>query len=165
MFLKCGHQRAFLFILQMIHEYGSHGGMILTEENRRTWRKTCPSDALCTNLTGTDHGANSGLRGERSATNRLNHGTAYSILQYEPKVTAISWIKTRFCPPSHGSVFITAVDARISNRLCNILPSLTRTRKVLYIKDTQRDRRRLAPRQSSAVISTTSSYCNKAQYI
>jgi hypothetical protein len=51
----------------------SDGGMILTGENRRTRRKTCPSGPLSTtNPTWIDPGH----RGERPATNRLNHGTA-----------------------------------------------------------------------------------------
>jgi hypothetical protein len=53
------------------------GGMISTWENRRTQRKTCPSATLSTtNLTWIDPGANSGLSGERLATNRLSHGMA-----------------------------------------------------------------------------------------
>jgi hypothetical protein len=52
----------------------SDGGMILTVENRR---KTCPSDTLSTtNPTWIDPGVNSGLRGERTATNRMSHATA-----------------------------------------------------------------------------------------
>jgi len=55
----------------------SDGGMILTGENRRTRRKTCPSATLSTtNPTWIDPGANPGLRGERPATNDLSHGTA-----------------------------------------------------------------------------------------
>ena len=39
--------------------------------------KTCPSATLSTtNPTWTDPGSNPGPRGERPATNRLNHGTA-----------------------------------------------------------------------------------------
>jgi hypothetical protein len=53
------------------------GGMILTGENRRTLRKTCPSATLSTtNPTLIDPVANRGLRGERPATNHLSHGTA-----------------------------------------------------------------------------------------
>jgi hypothetical protein len=55
----------------------SDGGMILTGENRRTQRKTCPIATLSTtNPTWIDPGANPGLRGERPATNDLSHGTA-----------------------------------------------------------------------------------------
>jgi hypothetical protein len=51
------------------------GGMILTGENRKTRRKTCPSAPFSnTNPTLIDPGANPGLRGERPATNRLSHG-------------------------------------------------------------------------------------------
>jgi hypothetical protein len=56
---------------------GNDGGMILTEENRRTQRNICPSATLSTtNPTWNDPGVNPGLRGERPATNRLSHGTA-----------------------------------------------------------------------------------------
>jgi hypothetical protein len=55
----------------------SDGGMILTGENRRTRIKTCPSVTFSTtNPSWTDSDANPGLRGKRSAANRLNHGTA-----------------------------------------------------------------------------------------
>jgi hypothetical protein len=55
----------------------SDGGMILTGENIRTQRKTCPSATLSTtNNTWIDPGANLGLRGERPATNDLSHGMA-----------------------------------------------------------------------------------------
>jgi hypothetical protein len=50
--------------------------MMLTGEDRRTRRKTCPNTTLSTtNPTWIDPGANPGLRGERPATNRLSHGT------------------------------------------------------------------------------------------
>jgi hypothetical protein len=50
----------------------SHGGMILTGENRGTRRQTCPSATLSTtNPTWIEPGANPGLRGERPVTNRL----------------------------------------------------------------------------------------------
>jgi hypothetical protein len=52
--------------------------MKLTGENRITRGKTCPSATLSTtNPTWTDPGSNPGLRGDRPATNRLSHGTAY----------------------------------------------------------------------------------------
>jgi hypothetical protein len=47
----------------------SDGGMILTGENRRTRRKTCPSATLTTtNPTWIDPGENPGLRRERRLT-------------------------------------------------------------------------------------------------
>jgi hypothetical protein len=53
--------------------------MKLTGEIRSTRGKTCPSAILSTtNSTCTDPGWNPGLRDERPATNRLNHGTAFS---------------------------------------------------------------------------------------
>jgi hypothetical protein len=58
----------------------SDGGMILTGENRRTLRKTCPSATLSTtNPTQIVPGSNPGLRGERPATNHLSHGTTNSV--------------------------------------------------------------------------------------
>jgi hypothetical protein len=54
--------------------------MILIGENRRTWRKTCPSATLSTtNPTWINPGANPALRCGRPATNRLNHGSALSV--------------------------------------------------------------------------------------
>jgi hypothetical protein len=54
--------------------------MKLTGENRSTGGTTCHSATLSTtNPTWTDPGSNPGLRGERPATNRLSHGTAYSF--------------------------------------------------------------------------------------
>jgi hypothetical protein len=51
--------------------------MKLTGENRSTRGKTYPSAILSTiNSTWTDPGSNTGLRGERPASNRLSHGTA-----------------------------------------------------------------------------------------
>jgi hypothetical protein len=52
--------------------------IILTGENRRTRRKTCTSATLSTtNPTWTDPGPNPGSRGNRPATYRLSHGTAF----------------------------------------------------------------------------------------
>jgi hypothetical protein len=54
--------------------------MKLTGENRSTRGKTCPSAILSTtNPIWTDLESNLGLRCERPATNRLSHGTAYSM--------------------------------------------------------------------------------------
>jgi hypothetical protein len=51
--------------------------MLLTGENWRTWRETCPSATLfTTNLTRTDPDANPVLCNERPVTNRVSHGTA-----------------------------------------------------------------------------------------
>jgi hypothetical protein len=53
--------------------------MKLTEEDRSTRKKTCPSVTLfTTNPTWTDPGSNPGLRGGRLAANRLSQGTASS---------------------------------------------------------------------------------------
>jgi hypothetical protein len=67
--------------------------MKLTGENRSTRGKTCPSTTLSTtNPTWTDQGSDSGLRGERPANDRLNHGTANTLSL--PKVTTKSLCKT-----------------------------------------------------------------------
>jgi len=48
--------------------------MLVTGENRRTWRKTCPSDsASTTNPTWTELGWKKCLRRESLATNRLQN--------------------------------------------------------------------------------------------
>jgi hypothetical protein len=53
-----------------------------------TWRKTCPSATLpTTNPTWTDPESNPGLRGERPATNRLSHGTAYTLTYFSVPVS------------------------------------------------------------------------------
>jgi hypothetical protein len=61
-----------------LYEFGERRrNDILTGENRRARRKTCPSATLSTtNPTWIDPGAKPGLRVERPATNDLGHGTA-----------------------------------------------------------------------------------------
>jgi hypothetical protein len=56
----------------------SRGGMILTgRKPEELGEKICPSITFCTtNLIWTDTGTNSGVHGERLATNRLNHNRA-----------------------------------------------------------------------------------------
>jgi hypothetical protein len=57
----------------------SQDGMILTGENQRAWRKTCPNAALSTtNPAWTDLYVNLGLHSDRLSTNRLSHGMAYN---------------------------------------------------------------------------------------
>jgi hypothetical protein len=74
----------------------SDGGMTLTGENRRPRRKTCPSATLSTtNPTWIDSGANPGLRGERPATNRLSHGTAFTAL---PSFVSLCLSSDLYCP-------------------------------------------------------------------
>jgi hypothetical protein len=65
-----------LSIPQMIHGWTwSNGGMILTEENQGTRRKTSPRATSSTkNPKWTYLGANPGLRGKETAT---KHGTAF----------------------------------------------------------------------------------------
>jgi hypothetical protein len=53
------------------------GAIILTGENRCTWRNTCPSATLSTtSVTWTDVGLNAGLCEERTETYRLSHDTS-----------------------------------------------------------------------------------------
>jgi hypothetical protein len=55
------------------YELESDGGMILTGENQRTRRRTCPSATMSTtNPTWIDPCANPGFRGDRPATNLLS---------------------------------------------------------------------------------------------
>jgi hypothetical protein len=57
--------------------------MILTGEQRRTWRKICPCVTLSTtNPTWTGLGANQDLCSEKVATNRLGYGAKLLDLQY-----------------------------------------------------------------------------------
>jgi hypothetical protein len=73
------------------YEYGERRwNDVLTGENRRTRRKTCPSATLSTtNATWIDPGANQGLRGERPATNDLSHGTALYATYYTMHIMQI----------------------------------------------------------------------------
>jgi hypothetical protein len=55
-------------------------------ENRSTWVKICPNvTSSTTNPTCTEPGSNSGLCGERPATNRLSHGTALLVFYCRPE--------------------------------------------------------------------------------
>jgi hypothetical protein len=82
------------------------GGMILTGENWRTRRKTCPSATLSTtNPTWIDPGANSGPRGERPATNDLSYGTAHYLnVNFKPFFfliqTSTSTCRSQCVPPT-----------------------------------------------------------------
>jgi hypothetical protein len=74
--------------------FESDGGMILTGENRRTRRKTCPSVTLSTtNPTWIDPGTNPGFCGDRPATNDLNHGMAPQQCQYDLCAIVCAWKK------------------------------------------------------------------------
>jgi hypothetical protein len=53
--------------------------MLMTEENRNTWLRTCTSATLSNiNSTWTGLGSNPGLHNDMPATNKLSHGTAVS---------------------------------------------------------------------------------------
>jgi hypothetical protein len=54
--------------------------MILTEEDQRTWRKTCLCAPLSTtNSIWTHRGTNPCVRGERTVTNHLSHSMAMKM--------------------------------------------------------------------------------------
>jgi hypothetical protein len=77
MSLNGGHQRAYCSSARLCTSMEHHGGMILTKENRRTRRRTCPSATFtATNPALTEPDANPGLRGDMPTTNRLTHGRA-----------------------------------------------------------------------------------------
>jgi hypothetical protein len=74
--LNCGHYLAHCSSPTLYMSMGNRDRIILTWKNWRTRRKICPSTTLSTtNPTWSYPGGNSGLHGERPATNRLNHGT------------------------------------------------------------------------------------------
>jgi hypothetical protein len=54
----------------------SHGGKVLTGENRITWRKTCPSTTSTINPTWANPGVNLDLCCEWPMTNHMSHVTA-----------------------------------------------------------------------------------------
>jgi hypothetical protein len=63
----------------VIDEYGANGGMIFAGETEELGENLPSATLSTTNHTWIDPGANPGLRGERPATNRLSHGTAYIV--------------------------------------------------------------------------------------
>ena len=73
----------------------SVGGM-MTGKNRSTARKTCPSATLSTtNLTLTGLGFEPGLCGERTATDRPNHGNDLNYMSWFRSYRAVN-------TPRHG---------------------------------------------------------------
>jgi hypothetical protein len=68
-------------IFQVIYEYGEQWWNDTDRGKWRTRRRTCPSATFSTlNPTWTDPGMNSGLCGERPATNCLSHGMALFVI-------------------------------------------------------------------------------------
>jgi hypothetical protein len=81
----------------------SHGGMILTRENQRTQRQTCPSTTLSTtNPAWTDPG----LCGERPVTNRLSHGMTEIVLIITQYFKRISKMKIYDCTIFYFDLYI-----------------------------------------------------------
>jgi hypothetical protein len=94
-----------LFIPQIIHESGEpRWNDIDRGKPKNSKKKACTSVTLSTtNPTGTGLGANQGLRGETSATNRLSHGTAeiqinqqHSVISHALLLTLVmkSWLSS-----------------------------------------------------------------------
>jgi hypothetical protein len=78
MSLNCGLRRVYSSAPGWYMSMESHGGMILTGENLRTRKTTCPKVTLSIkNFTWADPSANPGLCCERPVPNRLSHGTAH----------------------------------------------------------------------------------------
>jgi hypothetical protein len=76
--LNCRLQRAYCSFPKLYMRLENHGGTILTGKNLRTRRNPRPSATLsATNPAWTVLVVKPGLRGERSMTNRLSHGTVY----------------------------------------------------------------------------------------
>jgi hypothetical protein len=80
----------------------NHGRMILTGENRSTWRKTCPSATLSTtNYTWIDLGVNPGLCVERLATNCLSHSMAMCTILTKTSYLALFSDVITVCSENH----------------------------------------------------------------
>jgi hypothetical protein len=82
--------------------------MKLTEGNRSTRRKTCPSATLSTiNPPWTDPGSNPGLRGGRPAANRLSHGAEVNNnWSYTPGTLSMSsWNEDKF-RDNQGQIYL-----------------------------------------------------------
>jgi hypothetical protein len=93
----------------------SKGRMILTRENRKTQRNTCPSATFgTTNLTWTDLGSNQVLRGNRPVTNLLTHRTARILKR---KITQSYW-KVRFAPCSERSPVVINNQLKWGSKCC-----------------------------------------------
>jgi hypothetical protein len=76
----------------------SNCGITMTGENRRTWRKTCPSATLSTtNPTWAALGANSALHGEKPVTNHLSYGTAPHYLTDTECILALFCTLHKIC--------------------------------------------------------------------
>jgi hypothetical protein len=108
----------------------SHGGMILTEENRRNSGKTCLNATVSIIPTWTDPGANPRLRGERPATNRLSHGTNILFL-----------LIMLICVPEHHPVSSRwRLAASSTSPVCHIsyasLESWTQVNATKYVYNT-----------------------------
>jgi hypothetical protein len=81
---------------------------ILTGENRRTRRKTCPSSTLSTtNPTWIGRGANPGLHVERPTTNDLSHSTALnSVVHWRACIARLLFIVFASFPCKYIVVYI-----------------------------------------------------------
>jgi hypothetical protein len=124
MSLNYDHIRAYCSSPRWNISMHNNGRMILTGGNIRTRRKPCPSAT-----TSTAPGVNPCLHGERSATNRLNHGTAKCSVTSSVKQTpALSLSITLYHPPLF--VPVTLVSPSFQTFFLNSL------RRVAYIYET-----------------------------
>jgi hypothetical protein len=100
--------RGVLFIPNNLHENGDAWWNGIDGGNRRTRRKICPSATLsATNPTWTEPGKNTGLHGERHATNGLSHGTASHVFYIINISTAPTLLECSTCT---GVLSATATD-------------------------------------------------------
>jgi hypothetical protein len=84
----------FSFFLVMEHRWNE----IDRGKPKYSGGKTCPSATLSTTKpTWTDPGSNPGLRGERPATNRLSHDTAFWSFTRSHPVENSLWKRLRTC--------------------------------------------------------------------
>jgi hypothetical protein len=105
--------------------------MVLTEENRRTRRKTCLTATLSTtNPTWTDLGANPGLHGGRPPTNRLSHGTATGKVTW--KCCTVGWI-AYYVQSCRSEIFPFFLDEPFTNNIQQCDP-LQKYRVLLKVK-------------------------------
>jgi hypothetical protein len=72
-----------LSIPQMMRVNMKHLWNDTDQENRRIWRRICPSAILSTtNLTRTALGVNPGLHGEKLVTNHLSMAQPYFLVKF-----------------------------------------------------------------------------------
>jgi hypothetical protein len=84
----------------------SNGGMIFAGETEVLGANLPSATLPTTNPTWIDPGMNPGLRGERPATNRLSHGTAFIELITECKFVFLHCVRLFLEKPVHHPINI-----------------------------------------------------------